>query len=203
MTMCLLEISFRLLPGKHREFSQSVGMLMGGKGEGHRKTMVYDERDEPGRALARVLVLARVDPAAVAPGDVAGGAPLWPRVTGRAAVVQDPAGLAERDLRLVRDGMFAVVNEAGGTANIARLPDPKIQMAGKTGSAQVRRVSREQREQGFHSENLPWEYRPHALFVAAQHTRPLNLRAAKSHHGRACPGRPRLRNKTGNTRMGR
>jgi penicillin-binding protein 2 len=27
-------------------------------------------------------------------------------------------------------------------------------------------VSREQREHGFKSENLPWEFRPHALFVA-------------------------------------
>ncbi len=40
-------------------------------------------------------------------------------------------------------------------------------MAGKTGSSQVRRVSREQREQGnFDSAKLPWELRPHALFVA-------------------------------------
>ncbi len=40
-------------------------------------------------------------------------------------------------------------------------------MAGKTGSSQVRRVSREQREKGnFDSAKLPWELRPHALFVA-------------------------------------
>lgn len=75
-------------------------------------------------------------------------------------------GLLDRDLKLVRDGMLAVVHEAGGTASIARLPDGKTLMAGKTGSAQVRRVTREQRERGFNSENLPWEYRPHALFVA-------------------------------------
>lgn len=75
-------------------------------------------------------------------------------------------GLADRDLKLVRDGMLAVVHEAGGTATIARLPDGRTLMAGKTGSAQVRRVTREQRERGFNSENLPWEYRPHALFVA-------------------------------------
>ena len=51
MTMCLLEISFRLLPGKHREFSQSLVMLMRAEGEGHRKTLVYDERDEPDHLL--------------------------------------------------------------------------------------------------------------------------------------------------------
>ena len=63
--------------------------------------------------------------------------------------------------------MFAVVNEAGGTAPLARLGIPGMALAGKTGSSQVRHVSRELREHGnFKSENLPWEYRPHALFVA-------------------------------------
>ncbi len=75
--------------------------------------------------------------------------------------------LSERHLQLCREGMFAVVNEAGGTAPLARLGMPGMQLAGKTGSSQVRHVSRELRESGhFKSENLPWEYRPHALFVA-------------------------------------
>jgi penicillin-binding protein 2 len=58
------------------------------------------------------------------------------------------------------------VNEAGGTAPLARLGLPGMALAGKTGSSQVRHVSRELRESGhFKSQNLPWEYRPHALFV--------------------------------------
>jgi penicillin-binding protein 2 len=74
--------------------------------------------------------------------------------------------LAERELHLVREGMFAVVNEAGGTAPLARLNIGGVQMAGKTGSSQVRHVSRELREHGnFNSANLKWEFRPHALFV--------------------------------------
>jgi penicillin-binding protein 2 len=82
----------------------------------------------------------------------------------------DPAewpmlGLPEQNLKPVRDGMYEVVNDPGGTATIARLPIPGVQLAGKTGSSQVRRVSREQREHGFNSASLPWEYRPHALFV--------------------------------------
>ena len=56
--------------------------------------------------------------------------------------------MPQRDLQMVREGMWAVVNEQGGTAPQARLPDPKVQLAGKTGSAQVRRVSRELRENG-------------------------------------------------------
>jgi penicillin-binding protein 2 len=81
-------------------------------------------------------------------------------------------GLPDKSLQAVRQGMFAVVNEPGGTAPFARLPESvnqggKVALAGKTGSSQVRRVSRELREHGhFNSETLPWELRPHALFVA-------------------------------------
>ncbi len=75
-------------------------------------------------------------------------------------------GISARFMAAVREGMWAVVNARGGTAPEARLPDAHVQMAGKTGSAQVRRVSREQREHGFDSSKLPWKYRPNALFVA-------------------------------------
>ena len=75
-------------------------------------------------------------------------------------------GLPEDQLHAVRDGMWAVVNDPRGTAPLARLPLAGVQMAGKTGSAQVRRVSRWSREFGhFDSSKLPWEFRPHALFI--------------------------------------
>ncbi|MBE7210980.1 MAG: penicillin-binding protein 2, partial [Gluconacetobacter diazotrophicus] len=75
-------------------------------------------------------------------------------------------GWPAEHLQSLRAGMFAVVNEARGTAPKARLPLSGVQMAGKTGSAQVRRVSRWLRESGhFDSSKLPWEFRPHALFI--------------------------------------
>lgn len=74
-------------------------------------------------------------------------------------------GIPDADLRLIRESMWAVVN-GGGTAGVARLPGQYGVMAGKTGTTQVRRVSREQREKGFNVANLPREWRPHALFVA-------------------------------------
>ena len=60
-------------------------------------------------------------------------------------------------------------------------------MAGKTGSSQVRRVSREQREQRhFDSEKLPWEFRPHALFVAyAPYDAPRYALSVVVEHGNA------------------
>ena len=96
-------------------------------------------------------------------------------------------GMTDKLLLNVREGMWAVVNEPGGTAPLARLASPGVQLAGKTGSAQVRRVSRELRESGhFDSEKLPWEYRPHALFVAyAPYDAPRYALAVVIEHGNA------------------
>ncbi|MBE7620281.1 penicillin-binding protein 2 [Gluconacetobacter entanii] len=87
----------------------------------------------------------------------------------------------------IREGMYAVVNEESGTAPKARLAIPGVQMAGKTGSAQVRRVSRAMRESGhFNSANLPWEYRPHALFICfAPYDAPRYAAAVVVEHGNA------------------
>jgi penicillin-binding protein 2 len=107
---------------------------------------------------------------------VATGRAIQPHLTRKLAGEAQPGAdasdwpllrIAERSLNQARDGMWAVVNEQGGTAPLAKLADPRWQLAGKTGSAQVRRVSREQRENtNFDSSKLPWEFRPHALFVA-------------------------------------
>ena len=60
-------------------------------------------------------------------------------------------------------------------------------MAGKTGSAQVRDVSRALRDSGhFNSANLPWEYRPNALFVAyAPYDAPRYAMSVVVEHGNA------------------
>jgi penicillin-binding protein 2 len=127
---------------------------------------------------------------------VATGRKVEPHLTRKMGSVLQPGsqptdwpslGLAERSLHVVREGMWAVVNEGGGTAPIARLPDQRWQMAGKTGSSQVRRVSREQREQGnFDSSKLPWEFRPHALFVAyAPYDAPRYALSVVVEHGNA------------------
>ncbi len=93
----------------------------------------------------------------------------------------------EDHLAAVRAGMFAVVNEAGGGAPHARLGLPGMQLAGKTGSSQVRRVSRWAREHGhFNSASLPWEFRPHALFICfAPYDAPRYAVAVVVEHGNA------------------
>lgn len=94
--------------------------------------------------------------------------------------------LSDHYLTTVREGMWAVVNEPGGTAPDARLRDPRWQLAGKTGSAQVRAVSRYAREHGFDSSKLPWKYRPNALFVAyAPYSAPQYAVSVVIEHGNA------------------
>ena len=98
-------------------------------------------------------------------------------------------GIPDRDLRLVRDAMWAVVNEAGGTAGASRLPAGYGQMSGKTGTTQVRRVTREQRERGFNVSQVPREWRPHALFVAyAPHDNPQYAVSVIMEHGTSGSG---------------
>lgn len=75
-------------------------------------------------------------------------------------------GISADHLRIVREGMSAVMNEPGGTAYRARITEAGMEMGGKTGTAQVRRISMAERLAGVKkNEDLPWKYRDHALFV--------------------------------------
>ena len=48
---CCLEIEFILKPGKRREFSRWFEDLICHEGEGHIKTTVYEDREEPGHMI--------------------------------------------------------------------------------------------------------------------------------------------------------
>ena len=75
-------------------------------------------------------------------------------------------GLVPGHLALIRKGMNTVVNEPGGTAFRSRIRQPEFRMGGKTGTAQVRRISKQEREvRVLKNEELPWKKRDHALFV--------------------------------------
>jgi len=100
-----------------------------------------------------------------------GGLAVLPRLTVDAPGSPPPAfpdlGLKPEHIRLVIDSMDAVVNEPRGTANGARIKEPEMAMGGKTGTSQVRRISKAERDRGvIKNEDLPWERRDHALFIA-------------------------------------
>lgn len=69
-------------------------------------------------------------------------------------------------LKLVHDAMYAVSNHRRGTGFGARILERPLQLAGKTGTAQVRNISAAERAGGvIQNEDLPWDQRDHALFV--------------------------------------
>ena len=65
----------------------------------------------------------------------------------------------------IRD-RFASTNEVRGTSYRSRIDDPKYQFAGKTGTAQVKRISKRERELDLKLEQIPYKNRDHALYVA-------------------------------------
>ena len=75
-------------------------------------------------------------------------------------------GLSPTGLALVREGMYQVSNTPRGTAYKYRIKAPGMELAGKTGTAQVRRISKAERESRVRkNEEKPWEERDHGLFV--------------------------------------
>lgn len=74
-------------------------------------------------------------------------------------------GVHQKNLQLVLNGMNAVTNERGGTAYGARIAEPGMEMGGKTGTAQVKRITKQERAMGIKNETLEWRFRHHALYV--------------------------------------
>ncbi len=120
------------------------------------------------------------------------GKAVTPRLVREAPGVRDPAApqlihnIDPSHLARVRDGMFGVCNEPGGTAlragdlGLVRRPDTKqiveagpdtrgfepVRIAGKTGTAQVRVITAAERARGVRSNaSLDWRLRDNALFV--------------------------------------
>ena len=71
-----------------------------------------------------------------------------------------------RNIRIIQDAMFGSTNEIMGTSYRSRITDPKYQFAGKTGTAQVKRITERERELDLKTLDIPYEQRDHALYIA-------------------------------------
>jgi penicillin-binding protein 2 len=103
---------------------------------------------------------------------IASGRAVTPRlvhsVGGRVVARPDAPKLDFSDdaLAVVRSGMNKVMNDPGGTAYAWRIAEPGMEMAGKTGTAQVRVYSREEHARGIIKDaHLDWKLRDHGLFI--------------------------------------
>ena len=72
----------------------------------------------------------------------------------------------QKNIRIIQEAMFSSTNELRGTSYKSRIEDPKYQFAGKTGTAQVKRISKRERELDLETFQIPYEQRDHALYVA-------------------------------------
>jgi penicillin-binding protein 2 len=124
--------------------------------------------DTVNAAIGQGYLLVNPLQLAVMAARIATGRALAPRLIANRRYGPQGASLniPSSHLEVVHAGMHDVVNAGGGTAGRARLPLAGVQMAGKTGSAQVRRISMADRRAGrTASEGLPWKYRDHAHFI--------------------------------------
>lgn len=99
---------------------------------------------------------------------VNGGRAVVPRIVQNAGLPFAPPAKIDvnpEHLKWVIEGMVHVVNDRRGTAFAARIPTEGFQMGGKTGTAQVKRITMAERLAGVKNENLAWKFRHHALFV--------------------------------------
>ena len=62
----------------------------------------------------------------------------------------------KKNLEIVQKAMFSSTNEIRGTSYRSRIEDPKYQFAGKTGTAQVKRISKRERELDLKIEQIPY-----------------------------------------------
>ncbi|HET9397429.1 MAG TPA: penicillin-binding protein 2 [Sphingomicrobium sp.] len=96
---------------------------------------------------------------AVMASRIASGRDIQPTLIGRHDKAAPVLGIPQEHLDVTRGGMWEVVN-GDGTAGASRLQVPGVEMCGKTGTAQVRKIVGSQRGQSG-----DWKYRDHGLFV--------------------------------------
>ena len=70
------------------------------------------------------------------------------------------------NINIVKEAMFSSTNEIRGTSYRSRIDDPKYQFAGKTGTAQVKRITKKDRELDLETSEIPYEERDHAIYIA-------------------------------------
>lgn len=128
--------------------------------------------DTVNAAIGQGYVLASPLQLAIMTARIATGRMVTPRLVKSVDGVEEPSGIGEpldineNMLRRCRASMNAVINEKRGTGARAKVIAAGYEMAGKTGTSQVRRITAEERARGVISnDDLPWERRDHALFV--------------------------------------
>ncbi len=120
--------------------------------------------DSVNASIGQGFVLASPLQLAVMTARIATGRSVTPRLIKSIDGLEQPSGrgtdmgMNENNLRQIRKAMFAVSNSRRGTAYGSRIIAEGLEMAGKTGTSQVRSTI-------VDNNSVPWEQRDHALYV--------------------------------------
>ena len=140
--------------------SQSYGTMPSADWKLKKYDQKWTESDTLNASIGQGYVLVSPLQLAIMSARIASGRNLIPKLLLRRDLPPtQPLPFPPEHFEIVRRGMWEVVN-GDGTAGRSRLPFETIQMGGKTGTAQVRRITAGQRGQGG-----DWKYRDHGLFV--------------------------------------
>jgi len=148
---------------------QTAGLLPDDEWKRGRLNDAWRTGDSYNASIGQGFVLATPLQLAVMTARIANGRRA---VTPHIVVDEDVPDFARLDvnpehLQIVQSAMFGVCEEPGGTAfKPGALGFDGVQMAGKTGTGQVRGISAAERAVRVRrNEELPWKYRDHSIFV--------------------------------------
>ncbi|NNE88037.1 MAG: penicillin-binding protein 2 [Silicimonas sp.] len=141
------------------------------------KAQVRGERWNPGETLNTAIgqgdVLASPLQLAVMTARIASGKTIKPRLIKSINGVEVPSeeaatlNVPSNMMAMIRRAMHNVSNGRRGTARRSRIVAEGFEMAGKTGTSQVRNITAAERARGVtRNDQLPWNRRDHGLFVA-------------------------------------
>lgn len=139
--------------------SQSYGTMPDTAWKMRRYDQKWTASDTLNASIGQGYVVVNPLQLAVMAGRIASGRNIQPRLVKGRYPQAAPMPFPKEHFDAVRNGMWEVVN-GDGTAGRSRLDVPGVQMGGKTGTAQVRRIAGSQRGQSG-----DWKYRDHGLFV--------------------------------------
>jgi penicillin-binding protein 2 len=143
----------------------------------HKPWAVYDTVNA---TIGQGYMLVNPLQQAIAASRIASGKILMPRLMANDPVRDfAPLGVPQEHLDIIRNGMFEVVN-GRGSAGIAKLPLANVQMAGKTGTAQVVGLNMN----GGNGKTGTWKHRDHGHFICfAPYDNPRYACAVLMEHG--------------------
>ncbi|PCI32723.1 MAG: penicillin-binding protein 2 [Alphaproteobacteria bacterium] len=153
------------IPGERKGLNPSKGWKMANRGQrwqgGDTANVGIGQGDVLVTPLQLCVMMARL---------VNGGRAVMPKIllSDQETASEEPEVIAynRRNMDIVLQGMSAVINKPIGVAFAQRMRQKDMSFGGKTGSAQVRRISKKERDVRVRkNEEKPWVERDHALFV--------------------------------------